>query len=508
MDFLLIIISCLLCLLTTFAVLLRFLSTQTPANLPPGPSRLPIIGNLHNLGDKPHKSLAHLASIHGPLMTLKLGQVTTIVASSPSVAKEILQKHDLVLSDRQLILAIRAHDHHEHGLPWVPVGPKWRNLRKVCNTYLFTTQKLDSNQELRRKKIQELLEAVRRNACENKAVDIGKAAFMTTFGALSTTVLSLDLTDEASEDGSEYVAEFKEVSWGIMDESGKPNLGDYFPVLGRLDLQGIQKRMRSHSSKMLNLFGRIIDERLKRRNLEAYVSSNDMLDTLLDIVDQENGDASMNLDLIKHLFLVIKLDLFAAGTDTTSSTLEWAMVEMLRNRVTLAKAKEELDRIIGKGNHLQESDILQLPYLQAIIKETFRLHPASPLMIPRIAKADLEICGYTVPKGAAILINLWAIGKDHNIWDNPTSFMPERFIGSKIDVRGSSFELIPFGGGRRICPGLSLVMRMLPMMLGSLVHLFDWTLEEGVEPKSLDMEEKFGISLQKAKPLLVVPMPI
>ncbi|CAN1747947.1 Geraniol 8-hydroxylase [Linum perenne] len=496
MDFLLIIISCLLCLLTTFAVLLRFLSTQTPANLPPGPSRLPIIGNLHNLGDKPHKSLAHLASIHGPLMTLKLGQVTTIVASSPSVAKEILQKHDLVLSDRQLILAIRAHDHHEHGLPWVPVGPKWRNLRKVCNTYLFTTQKLDSNQELRRKKIQELLEAVRRNACENKAVDIGKAAFMTTFGALSTTVLSLDLTDEASEDARE----FKEVARCIMDEAGKPNLGDYFPVLGKLDLQGIHRRMSTYFGKVLNLFGRIIEERLKKRNSEAYVSGNDMLDTLLDIVDQENRDASMDLDLIKHL------DLFVAGTDTTSSTLEWAIVELLRNPKTFTKAREELNLTIGKDKHLQESDILRLPYLQAILKETFRLHPAIPLLLPRKAGADVEVCGFTVPKGAQIMVNAWAIGRDPTTWDNPNSFMPERFMGSEVDVRGNSFELIPFGGGRRICPGLPLAMRMLHMMLGSLIHSFDWKLEDGVEPEDLDMDEKFGISLQKAKPLFAVPV--
>ncbi|CAN1174485.1 Geraniol 8-hydroxylase [Linum perenne] len=448
MDLLLIIISCLLCLITTLIILLCFRSNQTPAiNLPPGPSRLPIIGNLHNLGTKPHKSLADLAKIHGPLMSLKLGQLTTIVASSAAVAKEILQTHDQLLSDRHLSLAFCANDHHEFAMSLLPVGPKWRNLRKVCNMYLFTTQKLDSNQDLRRKKIQELLEGVRRNATEGKTVDIGGAAFRATLSTMSTTVLSLDLMDEGSEDA----VEFREVTRGMMDEVGKPNLGDYFPILGFMDLQGIQRRMRTHSTKMLNLFGRVIEERLKKRQSEAYVSANDMLDTLLDI-GEDNGEASMDLNLIKHLFL----DLFAAGTDTTSSTLEWAMVEMLRNRVTLAKAKEELDRIIGKGNHLQESDILQLPYLQAIIKETFRLHPASPLMIPRIAKADLEICGYTVPKGAAILINLWAIGKDHNIWDNPTSFMPERFIGSKIDVRGSSFELIPFGGGRRICPGLSL----------------------------------------------------
>ncbi|CAN0910635.1 Cytochrome P450 76C2 [Linum grandiflorum] len=175
-------------------------------------------------------------------------------------------------------------------------------------------------------------------------------------------------------------------------------------------------------------------------------------------------------------------DLFAGGIDTMTSTVEWAMAEMLRNPLIFAKARD------------------------AIIKETFRLHPASPLLIPRNASADVEICGFTVPKGAQILVNLWAMGRDPDIWNNPTSFMPERFMGSEIDFRGSSFELIPFGGGRRICPGLPWVMRMLPLILGSLVHEFDWTSKDGVELGSLDMKEKFGITLQKAKPLFVVPM--
>ncbi|CAN1174483.1 Geraniol 8-hydroxylase [Linum perenne] len=525
MDSLMLITSCLLCLLATLIILLCFRSSTTPAiKLPPGPPRLPIIGNIHNLGTKPHKSLADLAKIHGPLMSLKLGQITTIVASSPAVAKEILQTHDQVLSNRHLTLALYASGHHEFGMSLLPVGSKWRNLRKVSNTHLFSTQKLDSNQDIRRKKIQELLESVRRIATEGKAVDIGGAAFRASLGTMSMTVLSLDLTDEGSED----VVELKEATRGIMDEAGMPNLGDYFPFLGVMDLQGIQRRMRTHVKKMLNLFGRIIDERLKKRQSESYVSANDLLDTLLDI-GEENDEASMDLNLIKHLFLVsfstpyfiiligifmlIDLDLcdqdlFVAGTDTTSSTLEWAMVEMIRNPITFAKAKEELDRTIGKGNHLQESDILRLPYLQAIIKETFRVHPASPLLIPRNAGADVEICGFIVPKGAQILVNVWAMGRDPNIWDNPTTFMPERFIGSDIDVHGSSFELVPFGGGRRICPGLPWEMRMLPMMLGSLVHWFDWKLEDGVEPESLDMEEKFGLTLEKDKPLLLVPTPV
>ncbi|CAN0908345.1 Geraniol 8-hydroxylase, partial [Linum grandiflorum] len=477
------IIAGLLCLLPTLAILLCFLSYKTPSNLPPGPPRLPIIGNLHNLGVKPHESLAQLAKIHGPLMSLKLGQVTAIVASSPAAAKEIFQKHDQVFCYRPLIQAFCACDHHQFSVTLLPLGSKWRNLRKVCNTHLFTTQKLDSNWELRRTIIEGLVESVRQNACEGKAVDIGRAFFGTSFRAMSMMVLSLDLTDEGSED----VMEFIEVTRGIMDESAKPNLGDYFPFLGGLDLQGIRRRSWSYYRKALNLFRRIIEERLKNRKSEGYVTGNDMLDTLLDM-NEENLEASMDLDVITHLFL----DLFVAGTDTSSNTLEWAMAALLRSPDKLAKARDELEQTIGKGNQLQESDIARLPYLQAIIKETFRLHPILPLLVPRKAGSDVEICGFLVPKGALTLINVWAMGRDPTIWDNPNSFMPERFMGSDIDVRGNSFDLIPFGGGRRICPGLPLAMRMLHMELGSLIHWFEWKLEDGVSPANLDMEEKFG----------------
>ncbi|CAN1785342.1 Geraniol 8-hydroxylase [Linum perenne] len=295
--------------------------------------------------------------------------------------------------------------------------------------------------------------------------------------------------------------EFKEAIREITEDGGKVNLGDYFPVLGKVDLQGIQKRTRTNYGKLFDLFGTIINKRLKTRESENYVSNNDMLDTLLDLREEINNETSMDLNLIKHLFLVSLIELFV----TTSSTLEWAMAELLRNPDTLIKAREELDQTIGKGNHLQESDITRLPYLQAILKKTFKLHPTSPLLLPRKARSNVEICGFTMPRGAQILINVWAISRDPTTWNNPNSFMPERFMGSKTDVRGHNFELIPFGGGRRICPGLSLAMRMPHTMLGSLIHWFDWKLEDGVDPKSLHMEEKFGITLQKTKPLFVIP---
>lgn len=182
------------------------------------------------------------------------------------------------------------------------------------------------------------------------------------------------------------------------------------------------------------------------------------------------------------------------------------MTELLRNPKSLLKAREELEQTIGRDSFVQESDIARLPYLKAIIKETFRLHPAVPLLLPRKAGADVEICGFTVPKGAKVFVNVWAIDRDPILWENPEYFMPERFLGSDMDVRGRDFELIPFGAGRRICPGLPLAMRMLHLMLGSLIYSFDWKLEKGITPESMDMEDRFGLTLQKAQPLRVIPM--
>jgi len=201
-------------------------------------------------------------------------------------------------------------------------------------------------------------------------------------------------------------------------------------------------------------------------------------------------------------------DIFVAGSETTASTLEWAMTELLRNPEKLSTAQAELHQVIGKGKQIEEADISRLPYLQAIVKENFRLHPSAPLLVPRKSGEDFIAGGFTIPKGAQILVNVWAIGRDPSVWDDPEKFMPERFLGSNIDARGQNFELLPFGGGRRICPGLPLAMRMLPLTLGSLINIFNWRLEDGVTPENMNMEDKFGIAIQKAESLKAVAIPI
>ncbi|KAL4602653.1 hypothetical protein ACB092_10G069000 [Castanea dentata] len=472
-------------------------SKEIPKRLPPGPKAFPLIGNLLELGDKPHKSLAKLSEVHGPIMSLKLGQVTTVVISSAAMAKEVLQIHDQHLSNRTIPDAVRAHRHDEFSLPWIPVSTRWRNLRRMCMEQIFSNKTLDANQAIRHMKVQDLLVDTHQSSLNGEAVDVGSAAFKTTLNLLSTTIFSVDLADPNSDTAREY----KEIVWNVMKEIGRPNLADYFPVLKKVDPQRVRHRLAVHFGKILELFDRIISQRLHLRKVCGSNTNKDVLDTLLNI-SEENSE-EMDKTKIERLFL----DLFVAGTDTTSATLEWAMAELLHNPEALSTAKAELEKVIGKGNPVQESDIPRLPYLQAIVKETLRLHPAVPFLLPRKAQVDVEISGYIIPKGAQVLVNAWAIGRDQRSWDNAKSFMPERFLGSEIDVKGLNFELIPFGGGRRTCPGLLLAIRMLHLMLGSLVQAFNWKHEDGVKPVDMNMDDKFGITLQRAHPLRVVPIP-
>ncbi|KAL9440873.1 hypothetical protein AB3S75_019533 [Citrus x aurantiifolia] len=490
-------ISCILWLLFTWVWVKALKSfSRGSIKLPPGPTPWPIIGNLPQLGHKPHKSLADLAKVHGPIMSLKIGQVTTVVISSASIAKQVLQDHDAALCNRNVPDSVSSHQKGEYGIPWLPASTQWKKLRKICNLHIFTSQKLDANQDLRRKKIQQLVAFVQESCRAGEAIDIAQAAFDTAVNLLSNTIFSVDLADP----NSASAREFKNLMWGLMVESGKPNVSDFFPMLRKLDMQGVRRRLSRHHIKILEVLDRFIYQRLKQRQEHGFVGSKDMLDTLLNISESEKIDRND----FKHLFL----DLFAAGAETTSSTLEWALTELLHSPEALSKARSELEKQIGKGNPIEESDIARLHYLQVVVKETLRLHPAVPLLIPRKASVDVQISGFTVPKGAQVLVNAWAIGRDATTWENPYSFKPERFLGLDVDVKGRNFELIPFGAGRRICPGLPLAIRMLHLMLGSLIKSFDWKLENEVTTENMDMEEKFGITLQKAQPLRVVPVAI
>ncbi|KAM3731410.1 hypothetical protein ACB098_12G161600 [Castanea mollissima] len=431
--------------------------------LPPGPTGQPIIGSLLTLGDRPHESITKLAETYGPLMTVRLGFNVTVVASSAEMAREILQKNDQAFLGRPIPDAATAQTNYDLSVVWLPGNEKWRNLRKIFKSQIFTTHRLDALQGSRHQAVDGMVRRVVEASEAGEAIRIGTLVFGTTLNSLSNTILSVDIFDPKSN----AIQELKELIWSIMELGGKPNLSDFFPLLKPFDLQ----------------------EHLDHRGVMTCH------------LGKEQGHEEFNRLNIK----VFLKDFFIGGTDTTSATIEWAMTELLRNPDIMAKAKQELTETIGIGESTQEKDIPRLPYLQAVLKETMRLHPVAPLLLP-LSRIEVEVCGYTIPKHTQVIVNAWAIARVPMYWDKPTQFKPERFIDSKVDFRGTNLSFMPFGSGRRICPGLDLAVRMLSLFLASLIHHFNWKLPDRMAPEDIDIKDKFGLTLQKAVALVAIPV--
>ncbi|KAL6644725.1 hypothetical protein ACP70R_016333 [Stipagrostis hirtigluma subsp. patula] len=469
-------------------------------NLPPCPRPLPLVGNLFDLGAHPHRSLARLAERHGPLMTLHLGAVTTVVASSADAARDILQRHDAAFSARSVPDAARASAYDRHSIGWLPPdSPRWRALRKVCAGELFAPHRLDAHQSLRREKVQRLVSHVARLAREGAPVDVGRVIFTTMLNLFSCAIFSVDLAD-LDDHGTSGV--FRDVIREFMVVAGVPNVSDFFPVVAPLDPQGLRRRLTRVFKRLHAIFDEQIDRRVQER-AAGEPAKNDFLDVLLDYRGAEDG-RGFDRQTLRSLLT----DLFTAGSDTSAGTLEWAMVELLKSPSSMSKARQELAQVIGSKQEIKESDISRLKYLQAIVKETFRLHPPAPLMLPHQAETTVEISGYTVPKGTRVLVNVWAIGRDSEVWPEPEKFTPERFLENEIDFRGRNFELLPFGSGRRICLGMPLAVRMVHLMLASLLHRFEWRLPAEAERNGVDMSERFGAVLSLATPLQAIAKPV
>jgi cytochrome P450 len=199
-------------------------------------------------------------------------------------------------------------------------------------------------------------------------------------------------------------------------------------------------------------------------------------------------------------------DMFAAGTDATSTAMEWAIAELVTHPSSMRKLQDEIRAAVGVAEHVvvTEDHLDKLSYLKAVVKETLRLHPPIPLLVPREPPNDAEILGHHVPAGTRVVINAWAIGRDPASWDSAEEFVPERFVGSAVDYRGQDFELIPFGAGRRGCPGVGFAVPTVEMALASLLHNFDLAPAAGT---SLDMREVNGLSVRLNSGLPLVAKP-
>ncbi|XP_031739495.1 cytochrome P450 71A1-like [Cucumis sativus] len=499
-------ISSLLFFIFIFLLSLKlfFFKPKTP-NFPPSPLRLPLIGNLHQLGSLPHQSLATLSQKYGPLMLLKLGQAPVLVISSAKMAEQVMKTHDLVFSNRPQTTAAKTLLYGCQDMGFAPYGEYWRQARKICALELFSVKRVESFQYVRDEEIDSLVNKIRKSGSDG-SLDLGHLFFRTSNNIVSRCVMGEKFENE---DGK---SRFEEISRKVMVIITAFCFEDFFPSFGWIIdvIRGFHWDLKNCFKTLDEFFSKVVEEhkeKIKRSggviNIDDYESKKDFVDIMLQLQQDDKLDYHFSLDNLK----AIVLDMFVGGSDTTATGLEWTMTELMRKPRIMKKVQEEVRTIIGKKSKIEAEDIKKMEYMQCVIKESLRLHPPVPLLVPRETMADVEIEGYYIPSKTRVFVNAWAIQRDPQFWDNPNEFIPERFMDktNSADYKGQNFEFIPFGSGRRKCPGLSFGIASFEFALANILYWFDWKLPDGCE--SLDVEEANGLTVRKKKPLHLNPIP-
>ncbi|XP_024019636.1 geraniol 8-hydroxylase [Morus notabilis] len=490
----------LLSLFLLFKLLLAA-SRSRHVRLPPGPRALPLLGNLLDLDPELHSHFDALAQTHGPIFKLHLGNKLGIVITSPALAREVLKENDVVFANRDVPVAGRVATQGGHDVVWTPYGPEWRMLRKVCVLKMLSNTTLDSVYGLRRREVRKTVGYFYSRV--GSEVNVGEQMFLTILNVI-TSMLWGGTVDGAQERES-LGTEFRQAVSEMTDLLGKPNLSDFYPGLARFDLQGVRRQMIGLTQRFNGIFDKMIGQRSlkmeKEREDGGESKSKDFLQFLLELKDEENSNTPFTMVHVKALLM----DMVIGGSDTSSNAIEFSMAEIMNQPEIMNKAQQELETVVGKDNIVEESHIHKLPYLQAVMKETLRLHPVLPMLVPHCPSETCTVGGYTVPKGSRVFINVWATQRDPSIWENPLKFDPERFYNNtKWDFSGSDFEYFPFGSGRRICAGIAMAERMVLYSLATFLHSFDWKLPRG---EKMDLSEKFGVVLKKKIPLVAILTP-
>ncbi|CAN0891355.1 Cytochrome P450 736A117 [Linum grandiflorum] len=474
-------------------------SKSTTQNLPPSPPKLPILGNLHQLGTHPHRTLRALARKHGPLMLLRLGSSPTVVASSADSAREIMKTHDLVFANRPYSSIQNRLLYNYKDLSQAPYGEYWRQMRSICVLRLLSPKRVEQFRPIREqeavllvKKIESLAQTT--SLC---GFDLGEM-----LSAVTNDVVCRVAFGRKYGEG-EKGKEFKKLLEDFGAALGTVNVADFIPWLGWVNrFNGVNEMVESVFARFDKFLDEVVEDHKGRIGLVEGKSEDEK--DLVDVLLQIQRESAIDGDTVK----AIVLDMFAAGSDTSYTALEWTMTEILKNPRVMKKLQQEIRTITGNNKrNVIEDDIKQMPYLKAVLKESFRLHSPIPLLVPRESTRDVTVQGYDIPAKTRVIINAWAIARDTKNWDDPDEFRPERFLDSPIDYKGQDFELIPFGAGRRGCPGVGFATASIEITLASLMNGFDWSLPGGKKSEDLDADEAPGLAVHRKNPLVVVATP-
>ncbi|XP_072991440.1 indole-2-monooxygenase-like [Typha latifolia] len=488
----------LLPLLFLFPLLLLLLTTRRThkTKLPPSPPKLPIIGNLHQVGGLPHRSLYALSKKHGPLMLLHLGKTPTLVVSSPEMAQAVMRTHDLVFASRPPSEGINILLYGMKDVAFAPYSEHWRQEKKFCTMHLLSAKKVQSFKHVREEEVSFAIAKIYKAQESSEPINLSQV-----LNAFANDIICRVVSGKFSREGGRNIL-FRE----LIEKSNQIvevlQLVDYFPSLAWVDFfLGFSSKARKIAKKWNDVYEDVIKEHSMKRVKDSKQDSDDFVDVLLSLED----DLQMEYGLTNDHFKALLGDIFFAGTDTSYITLEWAMTELVKNPVAMKKLQEEVRSTANRKEMVKEEDLVKMSYLKAVVKEVLRLHPAVPLLLPRESMEDCQIKEYQIPKRTRVVINAWAIHRDSKFWEAAEEFHPERFIGSSVDYKGNDFQFIPFGAGRRICPGISFALSTVELMLANLVYSFDWELPRGVVREKMDTTETAGVTVHMKKNLYLVP---
>ncbi|XP_071706563.1 parthenolide synthase-like [Rutidosis leptorrhynchoides] len=467
-------------------------SSKGDHKLPPGPPTLPIIGNLHQLIGKPRpEALWDLSKQYGPIMRLQIGIKPYIIINSPSLAKQILQTQDHIFCSRPPSKGVKRITYNNMDVAFSPQSSLRRDKRKIFMSEFLAPKRARSFNHVLVMEIENMVRSLSLHSL-NKEVNVSKVLAELVKEVLCKVGFGKNYTLEG-------------LSWEKIIEEAfvilNGSVSDNFPFLGEIfdRISGWNKRLETSFSNLDAFIQMIVDDHQNQTISEIRDEDKDFVHKMIELSSMESSsDIRLTTDDMKALIM----DVFLGGIDSTVSAMEFTMAEIIRSPRVMQKLQKEIRNCTGRIKEVKELDITKMTYLKMVVKESLRLHPPAPLLIPHESLSHTQVGGYDVFSGTSAIVNAWAIGRDPNTWgENATEFYPERF--EKNDF--NNYELMPFGGGRRSCPAINTAPITVEILIANLFYWFDWELRGGAKNEDLDMQEEGELVVHKKLPICLLP---